>query len=137
MARTKRAVKPLPTIWRVPDELWNEIRPILEELDPPARTGRPRTDARAALDGIIYVLRTGCQWNVLPKEFGDDSSVHRTLQRWIAKGVLDRIWAHLIEACDDLGGVDFAWQSADAAMGKARFGGAMSGRTPRIVRKTG
>jgi len=137
MARTKRAVKPLPTIWRVPDELWNEIRPILEELDPPAETGRPRTDARAALDGIIYVLRTGCQWNVLPEAFGDDSSVHRTLQRWIAQGVLDRIWAHLVEACEDLGGVDFEWQSADAAMGKARFGGALSGRTPRIVRKTG
>lgn len=137
MARKKRAVKPLPTIWRAPDDLWNEIQPVLDELDPPAKTGRPRTDARAAFDGIIFVLRTGCQWNVLPKPFGDDSSVHRALQRWIAKGVLDRIWTRLVESCEELGGVDFPWQSADAAMAKARFGGTMSGRIRRIVRKTG
>jgi len=91
----------------------------------------------AALDGILFVLRTGCQWNVLPRSFGDDSSVHRTLQRWIAKGVLDRIWARLVESCEELGGVDFQWQSADAAMAKARFGGTRSGRIRRIVRKTG
>jgi len=137
MARTKRVVKPLPTIWRVPDELWEIIHPILDELDPAAWTGRKRTDARAALDGIIYQMRTGCQWNSLPKEFGDDSSVHRTFQRWIRKGVLEQIWAKLIEGCEQLGGVDWQWQSADAAMGKARFGGALSGKTPQIVRKTG
>jgi putative transposase len=130
-------VKPLPTIWRVPDELWEIIHPILDELDPPAWTGRRRTDARAALNGIIYQLRTGCQWNSLPQEFGDDSSVHRTFQRWIRKGVLERIWATLVEGCERLGGVDWQWQSADAAMGKARLGGTLSGKTPRIVRKTG
>ena len=89
-----------------------------------------------ALDGIIYEMRTGCQWNVLPKVFGDDSSVHRTFQRWLRKGVLDRIWAVLIEQCDELGGVNWQWQSADGAMGKARFGGALLGKTPRIAAKT-
>lgn len=136
MARTKRKVKPLPTIWRVPDELWKIIKPILDELDPPAATGRKRTDQRSALDGIIYQMRTGCQWNVLPKEFGDDSSVHRTFQRWIGKGVLDRIWAVLIEQCDELGGVNWQWQAADGAMGKARFGGIWLGETPQIAVKT-
>lgn len=136
MARTKRKVKPLPTIWRVPDELWKIIKPVLDELDPPAATGRKRTNQRSALDGIIYQMRTGCQWNVLPKEFGDDSSVHRTFQRWIHKGVLDRIWAVLIEQCDELGGVDWQWQAADGAMGKARFGGTLSGETPQIAVKT-
>jgi len=116
-------VEPLPTIWQVPDGLWEQIQPILNKLDPPARTGRRRTDARAALDGIIYQMRTGCQWNVLPKEFGDDSSVHRTLQRWVAKDILTPIWALLVESCEELGGVDWQWQSADAALSKARFGG--------------
>lgn len=137
MARTKRTVKPLATIWGVPDELWELIQPILSELDPPAPTGRKRIDQRAALDGIIYQMRTGCQWNALPKEFGDDSSVHRTLLRWIDTGVLDRIWGMLVESCEELGGVDWQWQAADAAMGKARFGGTKSARTRRIVRKTG
>jgi transposase len=136
MARTKRKVRALPTIWRCPDDLWNTIiAPLLMELDPPATTGRPRSNQRRVLDGIIYQLRTGCQWNVLPREFGDDSSVHRTFQRWIERGVLPAIWGVLIEQCEELDGVNWEWQSADAAMGKARFGGITSARIPRIVRK--
>jgi len=133
MARHKKAVEPLPTIWEVNDELWEIIQSILDELDPPAETGRPRTGQRAALNGIIYQMRSGCQWNQLPAKFGDDSSVHRTMQRWITKGVFERIWAVLIENCDELGGVNWEWQSADGAMGKARFGGMMSAPTPRIA----
>jgi len=81
-------------------------------------------DQRAALDAIIFRMRSGVQWNRLPRaEFPDDSSVHRTFQRWIELGVLDLIWEKLIERCEELGGVDFEWQAADGAMGKARFGG--------------
>ena len=115
--------KPLPTIWRVPDELWEKIEPILEEHDPPGRTGRPRVDQRAVLDAVIFRLRTGCQWNRLPKEFPDDSSVHRTFQRWVELGVLERVWAALVDECEELGGVDWEWQAADGAMSKARLGG--------------
>lgn len=136
MARRKTDEKPLPTIWNVPDDLWSKIKTVLEELDPPATTGRPRIDQRRALDGIIYRLRTGVQWNKLPREFGSDRSIHRTFQTWQRLGVMERMWEVLIEACDELGGVDWQWQSADAAMGKARFGGIKSGRTPRIAAKT-
>ena len=135
MARRKRRVKPLPSIWEVSDELWTIIEPILSKLDPPSWTGRARTDPRAALNGIIYRMRSGCQWNHLPKQFGDDSSVHRTFQRWVNKGVLEAIWARLVENCEDLGGGDWQWQSADGAMGKARFGGISSVSTPRIAGK--
>jgi transposase len=137
MARRTRKVEPLPTIWRVPDELWEKIEPLIDRYDPPASTGRPRIEARQALGAIIFRMRSGCQWNHLPEEFPDDSSVHRTFQRWIAVGTLDRIWKLLVEECDELGGVDWQWQSADAALGKARFGGIRLGRIPRIVRKTG
>ena len=133
MARTKREIKPLPTIWEVNDELWNIIQLILDKLDPPAATGRPRTGLREALNGIIFIMRSGCQWNRLPERFGDDSSVHRTMQRWISKGVFERIWAVLIENCEELGGVNWEWQSADGAMGKARFGGISSAQTPQIA----
>jgi len=133
MARRKKPIKPLPTIWEVNDELWNIIEPILTELNPPAKTGRPRIDPRRALDGIIYQLRTGCQWNQLPEKFGDDSSVHRTMQRWIDKGIFEPIWAVLIENCAELGGVNWQWQSADGTMGKARFGGIKSAKTRRIA----
>jgi putative transposase len=124
MSENSSLQKPLATIWRVPDELWEIIEPILEVHDPPKSTGRPRIDQRQALDAIIFRMRSGCQWNHLPKEeFPDDSSVHRTLQRWVKLGVLDLIWEKLIEECDELGGVHFEWQGADGAMGKARFGG--------------
>ena len=78
-------------------------------------------------------MRTGGQWNQLPRKFGDDSSVHRTMQRWITRGVFQRLWALLIENCDELGGVNWEWQSADGAMGKARFGGISSAQTPQIA----
>ena len=137
MGRNGKKVKTLPTIWHVPDELWDKIRPIINQHDPPKHTGRKRIDPRAALDTIIFRMRSGCQWNQLPKEFPDDSSVHRTFQRWIQLGVLDRIWAVLVEDCQELGGVDWRWQAADAAMGKARFGGTVSGQIQQTARKTG
>lgn len=134
MARHKRAVEPLPTIWNCPDQLWDDIVvPTLHELDPEPHTGRPRIDQRRALDGIIYQMRTGCQWNHLPREFGDDASIHRTLQRWIARGVLQQIWAKLVGVCDELRSVQWVWQSADAALGKARFGGIVSAAIPQIA----
>ncbi len=55
----------LDTIWEVPDGLWAEIKRVLDQLDPPKKTGRPRIDGRRALNGIIYRLRTSCQWKVL------------------------------------------------------------------------
>ena len=127
----------LDTIWEVPDELWTEIKQTLDELDPPMKTGRPRIDARRALDGIIYRLRTSCQWNHLPEKFGSDSSVHRTFQRWVEKGVFTTVWALLIKYCDELGAVEWKWQAADGAMGKARMGGTSSGRIPRTGARPG
>ena len=126
-ARVKR--EPLPTIWRVPDELWAEIAPIIEELDPPNRVGPKRRPERPVLDAIIYRGRTSCQWNQLPEEFPDDSTVHRFFQRWRAAGVFRQVWAVLIERCEDLDGVEWEWQAADGALGKARKGGAMLGPT--------
>jgi putative transposase len=129
MPRKRREMKDLPTLWEVPDELWARIESLLAEQDPPKRRGRKRSDARRALDAIIFRLRSGCQWNRLPAEYPDDSSVHRTFQRWVECGVFDRVWATLVEACDELGGVEWRWQAADAAMGKARMGGIWSAPT--------
>jgi transposase len=115
--------KALPTIWEVPDTLWPQFEAILANHYPPARTGRPRTDLRRVLDGVIFRLRSGCQWNHLPKEFGDDSTVHRWFQRWVDDGVFEELWALLLYECEALGAVDWRWQSADGLMNKSRFGG--------------
>ena len=86
MTRKKRQ----PTIWEVLDGLWERIAPLISELDPPQATGRPRRDARRILDGIIFQLRTGCQWNHIPRVYGDDSTIHRTFQHWQRLGLFER-----------------------------------------------
>lgn len=113
----------LDTIWAVPDDLWEEIESIIMELDPPKPTGRKRANPRLMLNGIIFRMRSSCQWNHLPEDLGDDSTIHRTFQRWEACGLFPRIWATIQSRCDELGGVDWEWQSADTAVGKARMGG--------------
>jgi putative transposase len=79
------------------------------------------------LNGIIFRMRSGCQWEQLPSKFGPKSTVPDWFQRWSAGGVMERIGRALTEACDELGGVDGQWQSADACLGKARFGGEKDG----------
>jgi putative transposase len=133
LARTSRDIKPLDTIWEAPDHLWERIEPILlEEASPPPKShgGRPRIDHRAAFNGIIFRLRSGCQWNRLPKQYGDDSSVHRWFQRWCRNGTFEKIGAVLVEECDELGAVDWQWQAVDGMRGKARFGGGKDGQEP-------
>jgi putative transposase len=137
MARRRSAAEPLGTIWRVNDELWTIIQKVLAELDPPHRGHRSRIDPRMALDGMIYHLRTGCQWSALPAEFGDDSSVHRTMQRWIRNGVLAKAWGLVVQACDELGAVEWTWQSFDCALSKARHGGGAVGPNPTDRAKNG
>ncbi len=127
----------LATIWEIPDHLWEQIHPVILDLDPPQGTGRKRADPRRMLDGIIFRMRSGCQWNRLPRELGDDSTIHRTFQRWVELGVLEGIWAVLVEGCEELGGVDWEWQSADCSMGKARSGGGAIGRNPTDRGKAG
>ena len=124
----------LPTIWEVPDELWARLEPILKKRYPPAKTGRPRADLRRVLNGIIYRMRTGAQWNQLPREFGDDATVHRLFQAFVRDGVLEEIWAAVLKECGKLGDLDWTWQAVDGAMGKARMGGGKRGPTPLIER---
>jgi putative transposase len=136
MSRRKRTIEPLPTIWKVPDDLWIKIEQVLNAYDPEKPVGRKRIDQRRALDGILYRLRSGVQWNYLPREFGDDSSIHRTFQRWVDRGIFERIWALLVADCAELGGVDWQWQAADAALNKARLGGTLLVPTQQTAERT-
>ncbi len=122
----------LGTIWRLPDEAWARIEPVLLARYPLPRTGRPRADLRRVLDGIIFRLRSGVQWNQLPVEFGDDSTVHRWFQRFVEDGVFEEIWAVFAAECEALGDLDWEWQAADGMMGKARMGGKKRGQTRLI-----
>src|SRR3954463_10936361 len=87
MTKTKRKLrrkpksKPLGTIWELPDALWEKILPVLLEFWPKKRTGRRTADWRAALNGILFRMRPGCQWEQLPRKFGPKSTVPDWLPR--------------------------------------------------------
>ena len=127
--------KKLPTIWEVDDSTWSLIEAILEEHYPKKPMDRRRVSMRPVLNGIIYRMRSGVQWNQLPKKFGDDSTVHRHFQAWCRLGIFEKIWAVVLECCAALQGVNWDWQAADAAMSKARFGGTKSAATRLIEAK--
>jgi transposase len=78
--------KHLQTIRRIPDDLWEEIKLILPSEKSNKTIGRPVVPFRNVLDAILYVLRTGCQWKMLPKEYGSGSTCHRRFQEWVVVG---------------------------------------------------
>jgi transposase len=81
----------LETIWYIPDDLWDKMRPLLGPEKQAGTVGRPPVPHRTCLDGILHVLRTGCQWKRAPREFGSGSTLHRRFQQWVARGVFKRI----------------------------------------------
>lgn len=129
--------RPLPTIWEIPDELWERIEPILECHYPPAGTGRPRADLRLVLEGLIHRMRSGCQWERLPERFGPTSTLHGWFQRFVEDGVLEALWAALAAECEELDAVLWEWQAADGVMGKSRFDGDKRGPNPTDRAKMG
>ena len=73
----------------VSDELWEIVEPLLPEESPKPQGGRPRLDDRAALTGIVLVLKSGIPWEMLPKKTGCGSGVicWRRLKEWQEAGV--------------------------------------------------
>lgn len=111
------------TIISIPDDLWNEIEKILPKEKPFKTVGRPIIPYRRVLDGILYVLRTGCQWKMIPKEYGSGSTSHRRFQEWNSTGVFKNIWIILLKIYDDLIGINWSWQSLDSISIKSPLGG--------------
>jgi transposase len=125
--------------WKVSDEFWARVEPLI-----PARArvegreykrklggGRKSLAARKVFEGIIYVLRTGCQWKALPKEeFGSASAIHKYFLQWEASGVFLALWRAGLAEYDDLSGIAWEWQSIDGAMSKAPLAQQSVGRNP-------
>jgi transposase len=111
------------TILNIPDELWDEIRIILPEEKQPKTIGRPIVPFRKVLDGVLYILRTGCQWKLLPAEYGPGSTCHRRFQEWMGLDIFKKVWIRLLKIYDDLMGIKWTWQSLDSISIKSPLGG--------------
>jgi transposase len=122
----------------VPDDLWEAIDPLLPKEPPKPKGGRPRVPDRATLAGIIFVLRTGCPWRLLPKELGCGSGTRcwRRLRDWQADGVWDRLHTKLLNWLGDEAALDWSRASVDSLSVRAKKGASRRGRTPpTVVRK--
>jgi transposase len=122
--------KPLLT-----DELWERIKPLLPPEPPKPKGGRPRVPDRAALTGILFVLRTGIQWEYLPQEMGCGSGMTcwRRLRDWHQAGVWQEVWRVLLDELGMADEIDWSRALIDSASVRAVFGGRRPGQTPRIA----
>ena len=116
--------------WTVSHALWSKIQPLVPARNRPrGRTyqrkpgaGRKPMPARQLFSAIVYVLRTGCQWKALPKEYSSASAVHAHFQRWQREGFFLKIWKAGLAKYDEMEGIAWRWQSIDGAMGTSGAG---------------
>ena len=126
--------KPLLT-----DGLWAVVEPLLPSPPPKPKGGRPRVPNRAALTGILFVLRSGIPWDLLPRELGCGSGVtcRRRLRDWQAAGVWDRLHRTLLDRLGEADRIDWERACLDSASVPAKRGAKRWDRTPPIAARPG
>ena len=123
--------------WELSDEVWERVRPLIPERPAHPKGGRPAQSDRHMLSAILYVLRTGIQWNALPRELGASTTVYDRFRLWEEQGVFERIWQAGLQEYDELEGIAWEWQSLDGVMTKAPFAGTATGANPTDRGKRG
>jgi transposase len=108
----------------VSDELWETVAPLLPQEPPKPHGGRPRVPNRAALAGIVYVLRTGIPWGMLPRKLGYGSGVTcwRRLRDWQEAEVWSRLLRVLRDRLGRDGRIDWSRASIDSGTVAAKKG---------------
>lgn len=111
------------------DELWSPIEPLLPGPGPKLVEGRPRVQDRQALCGILFVLRTGIQWEYLPQElgFGSGMTCWRRLAAWNEAGVWDQLHVLLLEKLRSKGKLDWSRAVIDSSHVRAARRGPKAG----------
>ena len=113
------------------DRLWAVIEPLLPPEPPKPKGGRPRVSDRAALTGILFVLRSGTPWELLPAEMGCGSGMTcwRRLRDWQRAGVWDRLQRVLLDRLGRRNAIDFSRAALDSASVAAKRGARRRVRT--------
>jgi transposase len=118
----------------VTDELWEVVEPLLPEEEPKPKGGRPRIDDRAALSGILFVLKSGIPWEMLPQEMGCGSGMTcwRRLKEWQEAGVWEKLHRKLLDRLGKAEEIDWERTSLDSSSVPAPGGAKRPERIPRI-----
>ena len=116
------------------DAQWKIIAPILP-ADPVRDDGRgrPWSDRRKVLNGVLWILRPGAPWPDLPARYGPFQTAHRRFQNWVRAGVLAQLLIALAQHLKDAGGLDLKECFVDGTFVPAKKGGAASER-PSVAR---
>jgi transposase len=119
----------------VSDELWAVVAPLLPPEPPKPTGGRPRVPDRACLAGIIFVLKSGIPWEMLPQELGCGSGMTcwRRLRDWHDAGVWERLHQALLDRLGEADQLDWSRTSLDSASIPAKRGAKPPGRIQRIA----
>ena len=126
--------------WRIPDYMWEEIKMIIPEPidNHPLKCHKPRIDDRIIMDGILFVLRTGCQWKALDStKICKHSVAHERFQEWTKAKVFEKFWENGLLMYDETKGINWKWISLDGAMTKSPLGGESTGPNPTDRAKKG
>ncbi len=101
----------------VTDELWAIVEPLLPPEPPKSKGGRPRIDDRAVLTGILFVLKSGIPWEMVPQEMGCGSGMTcwRRLKEWHEAGVWDRLYRTLLDRLGKADKIEWSRASLDSA----------------------
>ena len=115
----------------VTDELWAIIEPLLPKEPPKPKGGRPRVPDRAALTGILFVLKTGIPWEYLPREMGCGSGMTcwRRLRDWHTAEVWHKLHTTLLDRLGRADRIDWSRASLDSGSLRAKKGDPRPGRT--------
>ena len=121
----------------VPNKLWNEIEPLLPKHPASPKGGRPPVSDRACLTGVVFVLKSGLPWNLLPPEMGCGSGVTcwRRLRDWTQHGVWPEVHRRLLRRLGKRGSLRLSRAIIDSASMRAVLGGNIPDPTPPIARK--
>ena len=90
--------------------------------------GRPRADDRKTLNGILYVLRTGCRWQDVPREYGSPTTCWRRLKEREEDGTWEKVWHSLLALLDEWENLDWDKAFLDGSFIPAKKGDARLGR---------
>jgi transposase len=121
----------------VSDALWAVIEPLLPPEAPKPKGGRPRVPDRAALTGILFVLRSGIPWEMLPQEMGCGSGMTcwRRLRDWQQAEVWETLQRVLLDRLGRRNAIDFRRAALDSASVAAKRGARRPVRTRQIGAK--
>ena len=99
---------------------------VIQEILPPeiytgkgSQGGRPHSDLRTIFSGLLYWVRTGCQWELIPREYGSKTTLAKYKEKWVMSESCSQLFKTSLELYDDKIGIDWKFQSIDGSIKRA------------------